>query len=127
MVSLHDPQETEEVYEVDGTFVHRSRMTPLPGAGIAEEASIPGVPLKAAAKVGHRHATTKSGYVLGPTLLPTWRLREQLRTAFTVGSCAGSPCACCRLLLLPACQSQACACFAGCAACGCNRGTAQDR
>jgi hypothetical protein len=44
-------QETEEVYEVDGTFVHRSRMTPLPGAGIAEEASIPGVPLKAAAKV----------------------------------------------------------------------------
>ena len=43
-------QETEEVYEVDGTFVHRSRMTPLPGAGIAEEASIPGVPLKAAAK-----------------------------------------------------------------------------
>lgn len=44
------------MYEVDGTFVHRSRMTPLPGAGIAEEASIPGVPPKAAAKV-RQHAT----------------------------------------------------------------------
>lgn len=45
------PQETEEVYEVDGTFVRRSRMLPLPGAGIAEEAGIPGVPLKAPAQV----------------------------------------------------------------------------
>lgn len=50
-------QETEEVYEVDGTFVHRSRMTPLPGAGIAEEAGIPGVPLKAAAKVRRSYIT----------------------------------------------------------------------
>ena len=78
---LPTSQETEEVYEVDGTFVHRSRMTPLPGAGIAKEASIPGVPLKAAAKVQHQLviAEYQTWLAFGPAVLPTWRWCEQLR------------------------------------------------
>jgi hypothetical protein len=66
-------QETEEVYEVDGTFVHRSRMMPLPGAGIAEQAGLPGVPLKAPAQVLRQSITRTVKLHFAPSTIFTLR------------------------------------------------------